>query len=43
MAKRTILWAIRRFLLLAAMTLIAAMTAGWLTGISPGSGIDASP
>lgn len=41
MVKRSILRAIRRFLLLAAMTLIAALIAGWLTGISPGSGIDA--
>jgi peptide/nickel transport system permease protein len=40
MAKRSILGAVRRFLLLAAMTLIAALIAGWLTGISPGSGID---
>lgn len=41
MAKRPILRAIRRFLLLAAMTLVAALLAGSLTGISPGSGIDA--
>lgn len=41
MAKRSILTAIRRFLLLAAMTLVAALIAGWLAGISPGSGIDA--
>lgn len=41
MAKRSILRPIRRFLLLAAMTLIAALIAGWLAGISPGSGIDA--
>ena len=41
MAKLSILRAIQRFLLLAAMTLIAAMIAGWLAGISPGSGIDA--
>lgn len=41
MAKRSIVRAIRRFLLLAAMTLIAALIAGWLAGISPGSGIDA--
>ena len=41
MAKRSILTAIRRFLMLAAMTLVAALIAGWLAGISPGSGIDA--
>ena len=41
MAKRSILGAIRRFLLLIIMTVIAALIAGWLAGISPGSGIDA--
>lgn len=41
MTKRSILRAIRRFLLLAAMILVAALLAGWFTGISPGSGIDA--
>ncbi len=41
MAKRTIFRAIRRFVLLAAMTLVAALAAGWLVGISPGAGIDA--
>lgn len=42
MARRTILRATRRFLLLAAMTLVAALAAGWLAGISPGAGIDAT-
>lgn len=41
MAKRSILGAIRRFLLLAVLTLVAALTAGWLVGISPGAGVDA--
>ena len=41
MTKRSILRAIRRFMLLALMILLVALTAGWLTGISPGSGIDA--
>jgi len=41
MVKRSILRAICRFLLLTAMTLVAALLAGSLTGISPGSGIDA--
>jgi peptide/nickel transport system permease protein len=41
MSRVTILHAIRRLLLLSVVTLIAALTAGWLASKSPGSGIDA--